>query len=180
MIYVPGVQPSEEEAIRHVTPADTDTSSHHDVMDLPSDVTMLTSCDRQLHGDVTDDSDSGGIIERSVDNDDESAGDTSEHLPGCHGDSETPVSGRADVTINQQVRYHPFTIVHCSQPDYGIRPSISDLICTLHARLLGHLLREDLINPVKMSVHPLVGQYVRPYVHNQTQCSHKLNSGTGG
>ena len=34
---------------------------------------------------------------------------------------------------------------------------------------LGHLLRDDPINLVKMSV--------RPYVHNQTQCSHKPNSG---
>ena len=49
--------------------------------------------------------------------------------------------------------------------------------------LLGHLPRDDLINPVKMSVRPYVGYVctyvqmsVRPYVHNQTQCSHKPNS----
>ena len=44
------------------------------------------------------------------------------------------------------------------------------------SQFLGHLLRDDVINPVKMSVRP----YVRPYVHkyhNQTQCSHKPNSG---
>jgi len=52
-------------------------------------------------------------------------------------------------------------------------------------RFLGHFLRDDLINPVKMSVrtyvrpfiHTYVRTYVRPYVHNQTQCCHKPNSG---
>jgi len=33
---------------------------------------------------------------------------------------------------------------------------------------LGHLLRDDLINPVKMSVHMSVRPYVRPYVRTST------------
>jgi len=47
--------------------------------------------------------------------------------------------------------------------------------------MLGHLLRDDLVNPVKVSVRPSVRTYVRTsvrtYVHNQTLCSHKPNSG---
>jgi len=39
-------------------------------------------------------------------------------------------------------------------------------------RFLGHLLRDDLINAVKMSFR----EYVRPYVRNETQRSHKPNS----
>ena len=38
-------------------------------------------------------------------------------------------------------------------------------------KFLGHLLRDDLINPVKMSVHP----YVRPSVRTSTI---KLNAAT--
>jgi len=36
---------------------------------------------------------------------------------------------------------------------------------------------DDLIKPIKMSVRPSVRPYVRSYIHNQTQCSHKPNSG---
>jgi len=43
---------------------------------------------------------------------------------------------------------------------------------------LGHLLRDDQINQVKMSIREYVHPSVRPYVHNETQCSHKPNSGT--
>jgi len=37
-----------------------------------------------------------------------------------------------------------------------------------HFKFLGHLLRDDLINPVKMSVRPYVCTYVRPYVRTFT------------
>jgi len=33
---------------------------------------------------------------------------------------------------------------------------------------LGDLLRDDLISPVKMSVHEYVRLSVRPYIHNET------------
>ena len=42
-----------------------------------------------------------------------------------------------------------------------------------NVEFLGHLLRDDLINLVKMSIRP----YVRTYVNNQNQYSHKPNSG---
>jgi len=48
----------------------------------------------------------------------------------------------------------------------------TDVWADIFTGFLGHLLRDDLINPVKMSVRPSV----RPYIHNQTQCSHKPNS----
>jgi len=47
---------------------------------------------------------------------------------------------------------------------------------TNFTKFLGHLLRDDPIVMVKMSVHPY-GPSICPYVQNQTQCSHKPNSG---
>jgi len=45
--------------------------------------------------------------------------------------------------------------------------------------VLGHLLRDDLINPVKISVHPNVLTYLRTYVRMDGRTSTiKLNAAT--
>jgi len=66
---------------------------------------------------------------------------------------------------------------------------VIQILRTYFIEFLGHLLRDDLIIPVKMSIHMYVRPYVHmsvctylrlsvyPYVHNHTQCSHKPNSG---
>jgi len=48
---------------------------------------------------------------------------------------------------------------------------------TTDATLLGHFLIDDLIDPVKMSICMSVCTSVHLYIHNETQCSHKPNSG---
>ena len=55
----------------------------------------------------------------------------------------------------------------------GVLPRFAKAVMMPWSAFLGHPLRDDLINPVKMSIR----EYVHLYVHNETQCSHKLNSG---
>jgi len=79
---------------------------------------------------------------------------------GGYGDPRSPAMSTFDVAHTTSYS----TLIET------MRLSYIPLSCS---EFLGHLLRDDLINPVKMSVHP----YVRTYVHNQTQCSNKPNSG---
>ena len=47
--------------------------------------------------------------------------------------------------------------------------------CTVYEVLIGHLLRDDIINPVKMSIRPSICPSIRPSIC--PQCSRKPNSG---
>jgi len=90
------------------------------------------------------------------------------NIHGCYGDL------YAFIRHSYQLQFLVSTFLS-KMFDVGDLPVLTLGNCVLKIEWLSGLWNYTyLINPVKC---PSVRTYVRPYVHNQTQCSHKPNSG---